>query len=161
MLGLLIGVVLAVELAFGFFVYNTYYESAKSAVYQKSIQSGNYSELISASDADYGIRALNFVENFQYKEEIEVHVLDKSGKVIVTSSGFTPTEQEMPDYSAAQSAENRRGEWMGRNSAGINSPWLVKRILGWSSLSQDGRCPSVTRWMVRIQGAYAFKARRE
>lgn len=117
-LGLLIGVVLAVELAFGFFVYNTYYESAKSAVYQKSIQSGNYSELISASDADYGIRALNFVENFQYKEEIEVHVLDKSGKVIVTSSGFTPTEQEMPDYSAAQSAENRRGEWMGRNSAG-------------------------------------------
>lgn len=46
--------------------------------------------------------AAEYVENFQYKDTMEVWVLDRNGKVLITSSGFsvTPTG-EFEDYNSA------------------------------------------------------------
>ena len=48
------------------------------------------------------------VEDFDEKDRMELMAIDKSGTVIITSSGFSPTEQlDMPDYTQALSSPSR------------------------------------------------------
>ena len=48
--------------------------------------------------------AIELAENFSYKTKLEVQVIDKDGNIIVTTTGFRPTEQKMPDYEKAKSS---------------------------------------------------------
>ena len=59
-------------------------------------------------DVTFSKGAAEYVESFQYKDTMEVWVLDRNGKFIVSSSGFSEnTDNEYDDYHAAlHSADN-------------------------------------------------------
>ena len=63
--------------------------------------------------------AYEFVENFQYKDIMEVWVLDKDGKFLVSSSGFNvSTSSDWEDYQLALEAEDNIGVKRLRLSSG-------------------------------------------
>lgn len=45
--------------------------------------------------------AISIAGEFQYKDKIEVQVIDNSGKIVVTTTGFPSEKLEMPDYTEA------------------------------------------------------------
>lgn len=63
--------------------------------------------------------ARDYVENFDRKEEMEVMVINASGRILMTSTGFTPSENtEMPDFIQAQSNNNGYAVWSGTLPSG-------------------------------------------
>lgn len=59
------------------------------------------------------------IENFNKKNRMELMMISSSGKVIMTSGGFTPTSQyDMPDYDAALAAESGTGSYTGYQANG-------------------------------------------
>lgn len=45
--------------------------------------------------------AISIAGEFQHKNKIEVQVIDRSGRIIVSTTGFPSAEQNMPDYTEA------------------------------------------------------------
>ncbi len=59
------------------------------------------------TDAEFNSGAREYVAEFSEKSFIEVWVIDKTGKVIISSSGFSVDYPEMPDYyEAVESKED-------------------------------------------------------
>ena len=63
--------------------------------------------------------AMTYASGFGYKDEMEIEVINASGRVVLTSTGFTAEgEQDMPDYNAALISADSTGRWRGRLSSG-------------------------------------------
>ena len=66
-----------------------------------------FSGFQSDSSTSFTASARDYVENFDKKEEMEVLVINSSGRVVMTSTGFTPDDNEqIPDFNDALSNEN-------------------------------------------------------
>ena len=62
------------------------------------------SEFYALSGTNYSTfndTAISIAGEFQYKDKIEVQVIDFNGKVVVSTTGFPLQKQEMPDYTEA------------------------------------------------------------
>ena len=58
--------------------------------------------------------AMAYASGFEYKEEMEIEVINAAGRVVLTSTGFTvEDEQEMPDYTAALTNEDGLARYTG------------------------------------------------
>ena len=83
-----------------------------SRYYQSTIKDyamgyvSQFSRLAAASQADYASLARVYVEDFQDKDKLEVQLLDNSGRIIITSSGFPTADNWMPDYDSAMSSSS-------------------------------------------------------
>ncbi len=78
-----------------------------------------FSQYIGSNDQTFVSGAINFVEDFSDKDIMEVWVIDKDGKPIVSSSGFDiDSETVMPDYELAKISETDKAKWTGRLSTG-------------------------------------------
>lgn len=68
---------------------------------------------------NFNAYARDYVENFDRKEEMEVMVINASGRVVMTSTGFTPSDKsEMPDFVTAQSNNLGYAVWSGKLDSG-------------------------------------------
>ncbi len=90
--------------------YNSVYDTADA--YSKGLS------LLATCDAvDFPDKAKEYVEQFEYKDKIEIQIIDNRGRVFITSNGFEPTAEEMPDYKLAlQTGDPSR--WSGKNAGG-------------------------------------------
>ena len=61
-----------------------------------------FNSLSTVSGMNFRDTAVELAENFPHKTKLEVQVIDKDGDIIVTTTGFNPTEQKMPDYEKAK-----------------------------------------------------------
>ncbi len=76
---------------------------------------------LSAMESEYFVsEAKERCEEFEHKDKIEIMVLDKSGNIVVSTSGFERKDINMPDYKAALSSEAGQAIWIGESSAGEN-----------------------------------------
>lgn len=51
--------------------------------------------------------AREYAENFEYKDKVEIEIIDTYGNVFISTNGFLPPDnEEMPDYEAALKAED-------------------------------------------------------
>ena len=58
-----------------------------------------FSDYESDNTTSFNSSAREYVENFDRKEQMEVIVINSSGRVIMTSTGFTPSDKtQMPDF---------------------------------------------------------------
>jgi signal transduction histidine kinase len=74
---------------------------------------------VSDATFDFEAHAREFVENFEDKEKMEVQIIDSSGNVLVSSTGFAVTAGTMPDYETALKSD-ASAVWNGKNSSGEN-----------------------------------------
>ena len=99
-----------------------YYAIAESTIdskVQKSAVQSFFKNYIDSTPYMFEEGARDFVENFGYSYLMDVWVVDNSGKLIITSAGFSVSDSaDMPDYSAAVKNETGTEIWTGRNSNG-------------------------------------------
>ena len=68
---------------------------------------------------DFTAAARDYVENFDKKEQMGVMVLNSSGRVVLTSTGFLPSEKEkMDDFDNARKSKNGNAFWNGKLLSG-------------------------------------------
>ena len=102
-----------------FIIGRYYYRSAASSavhtMYSNSVETffASESEITSFEEA-----AREYVETFEDKDIMDVWVIDPSGKVVVSSSGFPVAEQKIPDFEAALKSESGTADYSGRNFYG-------------------------------------------
>jgi len=61
-----------------------------------------FNSLSSATPKSFKDKAVELAGDFQYKTKLEVQVIDRHDNIIVTTTGFQPTDQRMPDYERAK-----------------------------------------------------------
>ena len=68
---------------------------------------------------DFTVSARDYVENFDKKEQMGVMVLNTSGRVVLTSTGFIPSEDEkLTDFEGAKNSPNGYAFWNGKLLSG-------------------------------------------
>ena len=117
MFGVILIILFIVVVVFAVIVQGFYYND----VFQ--ILNGRSTELVNIfnASADFTETARDYVENFPDKELMELMVINSDGKVIITSTGFAPdNQQKMPDYELALKDDENFGNWHGSLSSGEN-----------------------------------------
>ena len=126
----------------GFFVRNYYYDTVYNKL--RSYSSGIVTNYFNSytTDAEFAAGAVDFVSEFSEKSSAEVWVIDKSGKVIVSSSGFGISYPEMPDYYEALDSKDESlfTSWEGKIESG-------EKIMAVTTLIKDDN--SAVRGAVR------------
>ena len=73
--------------------------------------------LANCPPSEYQSTARQYCEEFEHKDKIEVQILDPSGNVLFSTTGFIPAETYMPDYKAAIE-DGEEAYWVGESSVG-------------------------------------------
>ena len=78
-----------------------------------------FSGYTSDSSTSFTSSARDYVENFSKKEQMEVMVINSTGRVVMSSTGFIPSETtETPDFEEAKSNGQGYAFWNGKLSSG-------------------------------------------
>ena len=89
----------------------------------------------------------NYVENFAYKEKMEIMVINSNGRVMMTSTGFNPDEsQAMPDFEEALTSADGLDEWTGHLDSGENVIAQTHIIT-----NKDGTCVGAVRYVSSLE----------
>ena len=123
--GVILIILFVLVVSFAIVIQNSYYRGICQ------ILNGRASELVNIfNDKDDFIRTARvYVENFPDKELMELMVINEEGKVVITSTGFAPdNNQSMPDYNAALKSEDEYADWHGSLSSGENVMALTRVI---------------------------------
>ena len=137
-------VVTVLEILLCIIIQNRYY----TAVYDAARDcSKGLSLLATCSSVEYPDRAKEYVEQFEYKDKLEIQIIDSNGSVIVASNGFEPTAEQMPDYTQAVSGGGPV-KWMGKNAAG-------ERVMAETTVLTDfgNGSNGAIRWVVSLEPA--------
>ncbi len=78
----------------------------------------DFSALSACDRSTFPDTAVMMAESFQYKDRLEVQIIDSNGRLIVSTTGFKSADEPMPDYSRALSAKNGKSSYKGKNAAG-------------------------------------------
>lgn len=138
-LTVVVGVIFTAEIVFGVFFTNYYYSSVANTA---SGYSQPFRMLEAKSRAEFSNFAREYAEQFEYKHKVEVQVIDYTGKVIVTTSGFAPEQGPMPDYAAAAKSVSGTARWRGTTSSG-------EKIMAGTTLLYGGN--GAVRWVVSLE----------
>ena len=97
-----------------------YYETVRVTLDSRAtnVVSSYFSISNDSSDDAFNLRAKKFVEDFSDKSVMEVWVIDRSGNVVVSSSGFSVENEKYPDYAEAKLSDTGKATWVGRMSSG-------------------------------------------
>lgn len=144
-LGVIVIVLFVVIIALAFIVQSFYYNGILQ------ILNGRSTELVNIfKDSDRFVEtAREYVENFPDKELMELMVIDSTGNVTITSTGFTPDNtQIMPDYNKALNNKDRFADWHGKLTSGENVMSLTRVIS-----NKNGESIGAIRYVVSLEEA--------
>lgn len=129
-----------------------YFNTAELAMRARNSKSVDtfFSEYNNGSTETFTVGAYEFIENYQYKDIMEVWVLDKNGRLLVSSSGFSESSSSRwEDYEIALEAEDNVGVKQLKLSSG-EPVMAMTYILRDSSGSNYG----AVRYLVSMQAMY-------
>ncbi len=109
-------VIVTIGILMGIFIKNQYYESVRMALNSRatSMVMSYFNTSTAVNDETFNKMAKSFVDNFSDKNIMEVWVIDKNGKVVVSSTGFSVKGESYTDYNYAKVSSNGKGEWIGK-----------------------------------------------
>ena len=95
---------------------NSVEQSLNSACNELSLVFPGYT---ADSASEFTALACDYVENFDQKERMGVMAINSSGRIVLTSTGFIPSEsEEMKDFGDAKKSPDGYAYWSGRLSSG-------------------------------------------
>ena len=113
-----------------------------------------FSVLATVEKEDFHSAAFKFIEEFQHKDKLEIQIIDSEGNVFISSSGFMPTKNAMPDYLVA--LKSTSGSSYLETFSEDGEPLLCGTIL----LADMGEGSNgAIRWLVSLKNtnSYCFK----
>ena len=136
-------VIFVLEVAFAFFYSNYYYGVIANSA---DAYSQAFNSLGTASKSEFAAKAREYAEQFEDKNKIEIQIIGPGGEVIVSTSGFTPSQVDMPDYLAAHDSLYESASWRGKGETG-QKIFARTHLLG---DTQDGS-GSAVRWVIATE----------
>lgn len=129
-----------------------YFNSAELAMRARNSKSVDtfFSQYNNGNPETFAIGAHEFVENFQYRDIMEVWVLDKNGKLLVSSSGFSESSySNREDYNIALESEDNTGVKRMKLSSG-------EPVMAMTYILRDsaGNNYGALRYLVSMQDMY-------
>ena len=124
----------------------------QSGVEQRLASTGNelsivFSGFQSPCSTEFTSAARDYIENFDKKENMGVMVLNSTGKVVLTSTGFLPEEDEkFTDFDSAVSNDNGYAFWRGTllsGEAAMSETRVIK--------DPDGAVVGAIRYIVSME----------
>lgn len=117
-LGVVFLVLMVIEMAFIYAIQNYYYSSAKQYLISKINAVTSVLSIHSQDSAtNFSAEMRNMLETFNEKDKIELMAINSKGRIVLTSSGFSPDENiSMPDYEEAM--ETGEGYYVGKMPGG-------------------------------------------
>ena len=117
-LGVIVLALLVIEMAIIYALQSYYYNSAKQYLFSKLHAVTSVLSIHSQdSAANFSAEMRNMLETFNEKDKIELMAINSKGRVVLTSSGFSPdADAPMPDYEEAM--VNGEGSYIGKLGSG-------------------------------------------
>ena len=102
------------------YFYSTVEQTLKSELNLVStVLTRYYNSNSTGSGVNYSNEVRSTVESFAKKDRMELMMINSEGKVIITSSGFEPSNTyDMPDYDSARKSEGGTGVYSGYQNNG-------------------------------------------
>ena len=148
-LGLIVIILVILILSFAFVVRNYYYNGIQSTI--QGHVSG-ISSYFSGSLDDYSrfnATAVNYVETFSDKEQMELMAFDRHDRSLITSTGFeVDQKQAMPDYELAKSSDEGAAIWTGTLNSGEKVMAITQAMY-----SSSGDYMGAVRYVVSLESA--------
>ena len=108
-----------------------------------SVSSGGY------VTSEFNAITRDYIENyFQDKDKMEIMALSRTGQVLITSTGFEPDQQPMPDYDLALQSEDGTGNWIGQLNTGETVMAITRAVR-----DEDGALVGSIRYVVSLERA--------
>ena len=105
-----------------------------------------FSGYTSDSSTSFASSARDYVENFKKKEQMEVMVINSTGRVVMTSTGFIPSDDTtLKDFDQAKESADGYAFWNGKLSSG-ESAMSVTRIIS----NDSGTVVGAIRYIVSM-----------
>ena len=119
-LGVVVLALLVIELVVIYAVQSYFYSSAKQYLLSKINAVTSMLSIHSQdSSASFSAEMRSMLETFNEKDKIELMAINSRGRVVLTSSGFSPDEDSvMPDYEAAMDSDSGTGTYVGKMASG-------------------------------------------
>ena len=118
--GVIIAVITLLIVCLGVSVQSLCYSSVEQALLSRNSElSSVFPGYKCENTADFQTTASKYVEDFVYKESMELSVINAAGRVTLNSTGFEPEEgTSMPDYDDALKSDSGFSQWTGKLSSG-------------------------------------------
>ncbi|MBQ4613254.1 MAG: HAMP domain-containing histidine kinase [Clostridia bacterium] len=138
---------LVLQVLFTAMLHYYYYQSVESALDSRAQLYQRTMEMTSlAETANWTTGSRELIAYFTDKDKMELQVLDNSGNVLLSSTGFVPSDDRKPsDFTLALSQESGEGVWRGRNAAGEKV--MAKTVL---QADQNGTVVGALRYVVSL-----------
>lgn len=124
-----------------------YYESVRVTLDSRatSVVTSYFSLYTESSEETFNQRAKEFVDDFSDKSIMEVWVIDRNGKVVVSSSGFSVDNEQYPEYQNARLSETGKATWVGNMASGEKVMTLTYMLP-----YQAGRPTGAVRYIISL-----------
>ncbi|MCQ2455092.1 MAG: HAMP domain-containing histidine kinase [Clostridia bacterium] len=108
-----------------------------------------FSVLSTVDKENFADVALDISDTFAQKDKIEVQVFDYKGDMVLSTTGFIPEKDKMPDYEKAKTSEECIGTYNGKNGGG-------ERIFAVTNAVFDsgGNFVGAYRWVTSLKQTY-------
>ena len=118
--GVIIAVIVLLIICLSVLVQSVCYSSIEQSLLNRNSElSAVFPGYSCENTAQFQSTASKYVEDFEYKESIELMIINANGRVTVVSTGFEPEEDlSMPDYNIALEDEQSFAQWTGKLSSG-------------------------------------------
>lgn len=147
-LSVIVVIVLSVSIAACVFVKTYYYSSIKNVL------DTNSGELIttffniygSNTEDGFAVAGREFIENCGLLGQMEIWIIDSTGNILVSSSGFeVEPERNMPDFVEAMSSTSGKANWVGKLSSGEKVMAMTESVT-----NTDGTTAGAIRYIVSL-----------
>jgi signal transduction histidine kinase len=106
-----------------------YYNTARNVVNSGASESAvNYFQNNLNEGHSLEASALNYVSSYSLKNRTTLWVINNSGDVIISSSGFAIPKQDMPDFRQAMNSADKTGEYIGKAENGEKMMAVTRAI---------------------------------
>jgi signal transduction histidine kinase len=136
-------IIFALEIIFCVFV-RSYYVSKAQNMAEEYAQVF-ITPLSNTQTESFETTAREYCEGFEYKDKMEIQVLDKEGKMLISTTGFAQAPASMPDYDRAVTAGSN-GVWTGKSTVGESV--LCKTTL---LKNGSGEIFGAVRWVISLR----------
>ena len=142
--GIIVVIMVAMVIGVSAAMHSFYYNSASQYIRTRAAAISTQLEAAAAdAGSDFNSRLYQLVQDFEYKDRIELMALDAEGQVFLTSSGFMPQDTTMPDLAMARE-NGESGSFTGR--------WEGQKIMAVTVLSSlSGEDLLGLRYVVSMQ----------
>ena len=117
--GVILAIIVLLVIALSVAVHSLCYATVENELIKHSEElNAVFPEGISDSTETFIEAAGTYAADIGYKDQAEVQVLNATGRVVMTSTGFAAEDEKTPDYTNALKAESGVAHYTGRSTAG-------------------------------------------